>query len=90
MKHFLLGLVLVGCPAVEKLVVIRSGDPCIFIPPPATKFVSYEGPPSCPEAFVTCLDARSATALADNIEASHRWETEAWIRCGPVPDAGTP
>lgn len=73
-----------ACKTPESIVVIRAGDPCLFVPPPVPKKVSY---PACTVA-VACLDGPNADALADNLEASQRWQETAWIRCGPSPDAG--
>lgn len=42
----------------------------------------------CPGAFVGCLDVDGGLALEHNLRASKRWQNEAWVRCGPTPDAG--
>jgi len=46
----------------------------------------------CPAQFTGCLSLAGAQALGKRLQASQEWETEAWIRCGPLPvvDAGTP
>lgn len=90
-KFLLLGLCLIaGCPApVEKLVVMRTADVCLPLPPPLPKVVDYYAGQSdggC--RYVACLDGPAADALGDNLSASRRWEAEAWLRCGAF-DAGT-
>lgn len=82
-------LVLAGCPAVEKTVVLRVGAQCLTMPPPKPDRVLYVGPPACSEIFTACLTSDAASTLESNLVASKRWETEAWLRCGPVPDAGS-
>ena len=82
---------LLGCKTPESVVVIREGEPCLFVPPPRPKPVDYRaGQADGGCAWVSCLDGKNADALGDNLEEHQRWEREAWFRCGPFFfDAGT-
>jgi hypothetical protein len=51
--------------------------------------VKGEGPPSCPESFAVCLDAKNGLALVRNLEAYRRWVQEAWERCGASTAPGS-
>lgn len=64
---------------------------CLHEQPPARAPVNIAGPEAgCPEKFVGCLGVDDALKLESNERHARRWESEAWSRCGPLPDAGTP
>ena len=78
-----------ACKTPEKIIVIRAGDPCLFVPPPVPKKVDYrQGQKDGGCLSVACLDSANADALGDTLDEAQRWQREAWIRCGPAQDGG--
>lgn len=74
------------CPEPVRVEVARE---CLKEPPPAILPVPVEGPETgCPAVFAGCLLPGPGARLAGSLEASRRWQDEAWIRCGPR-DAGS-
>jgi hypothetical protein len=77
-----------GCiPPLQTVVRLEA---CLAEPPPTPLPLGLSNAQAaCPATFAVCLDVPSGQALARRLEASQRWEVEAWIRCG-LPDAGAP
>lgn len=72
------------------LPALPADGPCLREPPPAPPGIYVSGPTEgCEPVWTGCLDHSNATRLAQHLAASQRWESEAWLRCGPVPDGGT-
>lgn len=77
------------CKPLPPVIVERAAGLCLKEPPPQTPALVLEGPQAgCPAAFAGCLTPAGGLALETKLRAFHRWQNEAWARCGPVPDAG--
>jgi hypothetical protein len=64
---------------------------CLKAAPPTLNEVQLDGPDAgCPVQFLYCVDLVNGLKVHDNYGKLKRYSEEAYIRCGPVTDGGSP